>query len=288
MKSGYVSGDASAFRDFFLLSRLLEIYRLHCGCAWVCVRSRRTYACVQRQGEFGRRTKTRTETEHEERKRTQKVQNRGGAREKKKGGKWNGSGDDLDKETWVRTSEWGMALCLEERSSCASKRRKTKERERKREGEFVREKEREREREREGAAPRGSIHHTSGGVIRTWEEGFLKCGLQRDRARTLPKIRGIETDEITALSLAKCRTRPKGEKGNIIINSGSSGSAETLEGKTTRTGDDTTAVLVTGLLVFVCVCEEVFCCRYSTPVKGATHRIKPNRLQWRAALCHIN
>lgn len=60
----------------------------------------------------------------------------------------------------------------------------------------------ERGREREKAPPRGSIHHTSGGVIRTWEEGFEVRTSKRlyKHTRILPKIRGIETDEITALS----------------------------------------------------------------------------------------
>lgn len=64
------------------------------------------------------------------------------------------------------------------------------------------ERRRERRREREKAPPRGSIHHTSGGVIRTWEEGFEVRTSKRlyKHTRILPKIRGIETDEITALS----------------------------------------------------------------------------------------
>lgn len=45
MKSGYVSGDGSAFRDF-LLSRLLEIYRLHCVCARVGVRAIAPNVCM--------------------------------------------------------------------------------------------------------------------------------------------------------------------------------------------------------------------------------------------------
>lgn len=54
----------------------------------------------------------------------------------------------------------------------------------------------------EKAAPRGSIHHTSGGVIRTWEEGFEVWTSKRlyKHTHTLPKIRGFETDEITVLS----------------------------------------------------------------------------------------
>lgn len=77
-----------------------------------------------------------------------------------------------------------------------------KEEEDKRGNEGERGSERQREREREKAPPRGSIHHTSGGVIRTWEEGFEVRTSKRlyKHTRILPKIRGIETDEITALS----------------------------------------------------------------------------------------
>lgn len=105
----------------------------------VCLRAC-TYTCVQKLREFWRKDKDkdrdRTWREKKNTKGTEQRESR-----KKGNRKWNGSGDVLDEETWVRTSEWGMALCLEERSSCSSKRRKTKE-----EG-----RERERERRRKAA-----------------------------------------------------------------------------------------------------------------------------------------
>ena len=65
----------------FLLSRLLEICTLLSMCLCVIV----LFLCMHAKGgeSLGGRTKTRTKTEHEERKRTQKVQNRGRAGKKR-------------------------------------------------------------------------------------------------------------------------------------------------------------------------------------------------------------
>lgn len=75
----------------------------------------------------------------------------------------------------------------------------------------------------------------------------------KETVHTLPKIRGIETDEITALS-SQSAEQDQREKTNIIINSSGGGGCSIdinrdTRGKTTKTGDNTTAVLVTGPLV---------------------------------------
>ena len=71
----------------------------------------------------------------------------------------------------------------------------------------------------------------------------------KETVHTLPKIRGIETDEITALS-SQSAEQDQREKTNIIISGGSSINRD-IRGKQQRQEDNKTAVLVTGALVFV-------------------------------------
>ncbi len=126
-----------------------------------------------------------------------------------------------------------MALCLEERSSCGSKRRKTKEAER------------ERKRERERAVPRGSIHHTSGGVIRTWEEGFEVWTSKRAYTH-FQKYVGLK--QMRSLRCPhKVQNKTKGRK-RTSSSTAAATSTETLEGNN-KDGRQHDCCPVTGSLV---------------------------------------
>lgn len=73
----------------------------------------------------------------------------------------------------------------------------------------------------------------------------------KETVHTLPKIRGIETDQITPLS-SQSAEQDQREKTNIIIIRSNSINRD-MRGKTTKTGDNATAVLVTALLVLLFV-----------------------------------
>lgn len=115
----------------------------------------------------------------------------------------------------------------------------------------------ERERERAKAAPRGSIHHTSGGVIRTWEEGFevwtSKRLYKHAHAHThFQKYVGLKQMRSPCCP-NRAQNKTKGRKGTsraaAAAAAAASASMETLEEETTKEGDNTTAVLpVTGSL----------------------------------------
>lgn len=104
---------------------------------------------------------------------------------------------------------------------------------------------------------------------------------------TLPKIRGIETDEITALS-SQSAEQDQREKTNIIIinnKNNNNSSNQDIRERTTKTrrqhgccpGDEPAGFAA---------CEDVLCCRYSTSVRRTTGCIKPSESTASGTLSH--
>lgn len=173
-------------------------------------------------------------------------------------------------------------MCLEERSSCNSKRSKTKEGARGRES--------ERERGKKRAAPRGSIYHTSGGVIRTWEEGFEVWTSKRPCTHThFQKYVGLK--QMRSLRCPrKVQNKTKGRKrtssSTTKTTTTTTAATKALEKEQQRRGDNTAAVLVMSPLVLrlVRMCFAVGTARLSGELQDVSSRARARR----AALCHIS
>lgn len=226
-----------------LLSRLLNIRILQYArivvknqCVWWCVC---LCVCVL-QRDFRRKDEDKDRDRiWRQKKNTPMVHNREKA---VKSGIENEMGVEM---IWTRRHGWRQVsearLCVYRRGVAATQ-REERQRGKSREGE------RERKRETECGAERQHSPHIRDSDKdlgrRVWSVDF------KEMVHTLPKIRGIETDEITALS-SQSAEQDQREKMNIINNnnSGSSSSInQSMRGKQ-ETGDTTAVVLMIGLLV---------------------------------------
>lgn len=148
---------------------------------------------------------------------------------------------------------------------------------------------RERERGIKSAAPRGSIYHTSGGVIRTWEEGFEVWTSKRPCTHThFQKYVGLK--QMRSLRCPrKVQNKTKGRKrtsSSSTTKTTTTAATKTLEKEQQRRGDNTAAVLVMSPLVLrlVRMCFAVGTARLSGELQDVSSRARARR----AALCHIS
>lgn len=148
------------------------------------------------------------------------------------------------------------------------------------------------ERGRKRAAPRGSIYHTSGGVIRTWEEGFEVWTSKRPCTHThfqkyvgLKQMRSLRCPR-KVQNKTKGRKRTSSSTTTTTTKTTTTAATKTLEKEQQRRGDNTAAVLVMSLLVLrlVRMCFAAGTARLSEEPQAVSSRARARR----AWLCHIS
>lgn len=98
--------------------------------------------------------------------------------------------------------------------------------------------------EERSAAPRGSIHHTSGGAIRTWGRGEKKKGFEVWTSKRLHALFPKNNVGLKQMRSLRCPNKVQNKTKGKERASAAAASTETLEGN--NKGDNATAVLLTG------------------------------------------
>lgn len=146
--------------------------------------------------------------------------------------------------------------------------------------------------EERSAAPRGSIHHTSGGAIRTWGRGEKKKkGFEVWTSKRLYALFPKNNVGLKQMRSLRCPNKVQNKTKGKERASAAAASTETLEGNNKERRQRHCCPAdgpPFGFSSSLWSGEEAFGCWYSTSVKGTTHRIKPDDCRGERHRCHIH
>lgn len=145
--------------------------------------------------------------------------------------------------------------------------------------------------EERSAAPRGSIHHTSGGAIRTWGRGEKKKGFEVWTSKRLYALFPKNNVGLKQMRSLRCPNKVQNKTKGKERASAAAASTETLEGNNKERRQRNCCPAdgpPFGFSSSLWSGEEAFGCWYSTSVKGTTHRIKPDDCRGERRRCHIH